>query len=128
MVLNRLGEQDQLDWERASVDAMSVRVIQAGRRGSKLGSCSEVAAAAQRQRPAVGIDQGSVQRPGPPGRPGLHSARVVGGGAAGWAGPAPARLVPGVEGGGGLTPGLESLDRVDQVGVVALGAAEMLAP
>ena len=45
-VLNRLGEQGQLDWERASVDTMSVRVIQAGGRGSRLGPGLEVAAAA----------------------------------------------------------------------------------
>src|SRR5512132_833887 len=102
-------------WRRCRLSVVACLTAAWRLLGSRLRPCSEPAAAAQGQRPAVGVDQGAVQRPGPPGRPGLDPARVVGGGAAGWAGPAPTRLVPGVEGGGGLAPRLETLDRVDQV-------------
>jgi transposase len=80
-VLDRLGEQGQLDWEQASVDTMSVRASVGGPRGRKSRrswqAWKQAPPGLRRRRPAPdrGGDRGQRQRHHHvPGRRGGHPA------------------------------------------------------
>jgi transposase len=81
VVLDRLGEQDRLKWDRASVDSMSVRAKRGGPRGRKSGrswqAWEQAPPGLRRQRAAAdrGGDRGQRQRHHHvPGRRGGHPA------------------------------------------------------
>src|SRR5919202_3260193 len=127
----RMPASPKTRWKCGSMAARSSSVSLTSNTCTRLIACllvvSEAATAPPGQRPAVRVDQRVVDRPSPPGRPGLHPAGVVRDGPAGRP-LAGAVAVPGLERGGLPAPPLEPHPRIDQVGVVAGRAAKVLAP